>query len=43
VTASLLAHLPPKTRLRFIAWLLVAGRVQSTTYRRNGAFPASPC
>jgi hypothetical protein len=29
VAASPLAHLPPKTRLRFIAWLLVAGPLRT--------------
>ncbi|KAJ7318976.1 hypothetical protein DFH08DRAFT_819419 [Mycena albidolilacea] len=40
VIASPLAHLPFKTRLRFIAWLLVAGPFRKDYISQNGGIPS---
>lgn len=37
---SPLAHLTPQTRLRFIAWLIVAGPVRKDQILREGDFPS---
>jgi hypothetical protein len=40
VAATPLAHLTPQTRLRFVAWLLVAGPLRKKTILQNKRVPS---